>query len=93
MYTLDRSDVCQHNWRPMGGDPQFATDVATRRHVALIVQAMAIQIFMVRSRLRKDIEEQAEGEAVEGGCEDTLPPEPKHLSVDAIFPPTESKGG
>jgi ribonuclease HI len=76
-----------------GGDPQFATDVATRRQVALIVQAMAIQIFCIRSKLRKEMEDQAEGEAVEGGCEDTLLPEPKHVSIDAIFPPRESEGG
>ena len=58
------------------------------RQVALIVQAMAIQIFIVRSKLRKEIEDQA----VEGGCEDTRLPEPKHLSIDAIFPPRESDG-
>jgi hypothetical protein len=54
---------------------------------------MAIQIFVVRSKLRKEIEDQAEGEAAEGGCEDTLLPEPRHLAIDAIFPPRESEGG
>ena len=36
-----------------GGDPLFAADVATRKQVALIVQSMAIQMFMISSKLRK----------------------------------------